>query len=398
MAEAVQPSGESQGAELTIQIQQPAERALRTPAKRGTQSVLRVSQLLLRAIAGHQHLTLDALKKELGNAGYEVRREISSHHEGKSTRLEKGTLLRVSGSDAAGYFRVWKISKPREKAGQSRLTLGSHSSGKTVLKSPRPLRPRSRRKAAKKAREVWRRKARALKARSRRVRTRSTSGARSRTRSRASSRATSRATSRARSRARSRAQSSARSSARSSAKSSAKSSTRSSAKSWARSKARSRARSRAKDLVRSKAREQAQAREQARARAREQAHARARTQDWVRAKAQEFVSAKEQQYVRAKEQERAKAREQVRIGARDEARIKAKDYNRVRPTKEDTSPRPAEEKSSNSKLREEKGQEPERPVKQTIQKPALDNAPSIQGKACTKSFTKSGQPGDTESP
>ncbi|KAF1586077.1 UNVERIFIED_CONTAM: Testis-specific H1 histone, partial [Eudyptes pachyrhynchus] len=241
MAEAVQPSGESQGAELTIQIQQPAERALRTPAKRGTQSVLRVSQLLLRAIAGHQHLTLDALKKELGNAGYEVRREISSHHEGKSTRLEKGTLLRVSGSDAAGYFRVWKISKPREKAGQSRLTLGSHSSGKTVLKSPRPLRPRSRRKAAKKAREVWRRKARALKARSRRVRT------------------------------------------------------------------------------------------------------------------------------RAKEQERAKAREQVRIGARDEARIKAKDYNRVRPTKEDTSPRPAEEKSSNSKLREEKGQEPERPVKQTIQ-------------------------------
>ncbi|CAH6791411.1 testis-specific H1 histone [Phodopus roborovskii] len=192
MAEAAQPNEESQGTEVTIQIQQPTERALRTPARGGPRSVLRVSQLLLRAIAGHRRLTLAALKKELGNAGYEVRRKIN-RNVGESTRPEKGTLLRVSGSDAAGYFRVWKVPKPRRKVGRSRLALGCRSSRKTLLRSPRPRRPRSRRKAAKKAREVWRRKARALKAKSRSSRSRARSRGRSRTRSRASSRARTRA-------------------------------------------------------------------------------------------------------------------------------------------------------------------------------------------------------------
>lgn len=40
----------------------------------GSRSVLKVSQLLLRAIASHKRPTLAALKKEFGNVGYEVRR------------------------------------------------------------------------------------------------------------------------------------------------------------------------------------------------------------------------------------------------------------------------------------------------------------------------------------
>lgn len=156
--------------------------------------------------------------------------------------------------------------------------------------------------------------------------------------------------------------------------------------------------------MRSKAREQVRAR----ARAREQAQARARTHDCVRAKAQDcarakeqqYVTAKEQEYVRTKEQECAKAREQVCIGAREEARIKAID-NRVQSTKEDTSPWSADEKMASCKPRDDKRQEPERPIKRTIQKAAVarvDKAPSKQGKACTKSTTKSGHPGGSGTP
>ncbi|CAO2601060.1 Testis-specific H1 histone [Lemmus lemmus] len=175
MAEGTQHRGESQGAEVTMQIQQPTERNPRTPARRGQCSVLRVSQLLLRAIAGHQRPTLAELKKELGNAGYEVHQKIN-RQDWEYTGPERGTLLRVSGSDAAGYFRVCKAPKPRRNVGRSVLELGNCPSWKTPLQSgsraPRPRRPRSRRKAAKKAREVWRSKSRTFKAKS--MRTRST--------------------------------------------------------------------------------------------------------------------------------------------------------------------------------------------------------------------------------
>ncbi|XP_052603344.1 testis-specific H1 histone [Peromyscus californicus insignis] len=258
MAEAAQPSGESQGAEVTLQIQQPTERALRTPVRRGPHSVLRVSQLLLRAIAGHQRLTLAALKKELGNAGYEVRRKIS-RHVGESTRSEKGTLLRVSGSDAAGYFRVWRAPKPRRKGARSRLTLGRRSSKRTLPRSPRPRRPRSRRKAAKKAREVWRRKAKVSKAKPR--------------------------------------------------------GTRSMARSRVRSRTRSRARSRARSVAKSRATDQvcARAKEQACARAREQARARSRAQDCAKAKEEECAKAREQACTGAKEEARVRTMDNSKV-------------------------------------------------------------------------------------
>ncbi|XP_040608730.1 testis-specific H1 histone [Mesocricetus auratus] len=245
MSEVAQPSGESQGTEVTIQIQQPTERALRSQARRGPRSVLRVSQLLLRAIAGHRGLTLAVLKKELGNAGYEVRRKIN-RQAGESTRSEKGTLLRVSGSDAAGYFRVCKVPKSRRKVGRSRQALSRHSSKKTLLRSPRPSRPRSRRKAAKKAREVWRRKARALKAKSRRTRSRAESKARSSTRPRTRSRATDEVCTRAKEQA------------------------------CARAREQDRVRTRAQACVKGKEQECAKAREQARTGAREQARTGAR--------------------------------------------------------------------------------------------------------------------------
>ncbi|XP_074081748.1 testis-specific H1 histone [Macrotis lagotis] len=86
------------------------------PVKHRRRSVLRVSQLLLRAIAAHKGLTLTVLKKEFGNAGYQVRRKCSRHSpEVTKPSSGKGTLLRVSGSKAEGYFRVWKSLKPGKK-------------------------------------------------------------------------------------------------------------------------------------------------------------------------------------------------------------------------------------------------------------------------------------------
>ncbi|KAL1767283.1 testis-specific H1 histone, partial [Sigmodon hispidus] len=293
MAEAAQPDEESPGAEVTIQIQQRAERTPRTLARRSPRSVLKVSQLLLRAIAGHRRLTLATLKKELGNAGYEVRRK-NNRHSGDSTRSEKGTLLRVSGSDAAGYFRVWKVPKPRRKVGRSRLTLSRRSSRKTLPRSPRPGRPRSRRKAAKKAREVWRRKTRVSKPKSRRA-----AGSRARTRVRSTTRSTTRPMT------------------RSMTKSTTRSTTRTTARTTARTRVRSRARSRATNQV------CARAKEQACARAREQARARSRAQECV------------------KEQECAKAR--------------SIDNGRGRPSREeDIRPRSKDERKSSSKSRDEK--------------------------------------------
>ncbi|EPY86240.1 hypothetical protein CB1_000322009 [Camelus ferus] len=59
-------------------------------------------------------------EKELGNAGYEVRRKCG-RRSGEASRSDvKGTLLRVSGSNAAGYFRVWKVPKPKRKPGRPR--------------------------------------------------------------------------------------------------------------------------------------------------------------------------------------------------------------------------------------------------------------------------------------
>ncbi|XP_075818528.1 testis-specific H1 histone [Microtus pennsylvanicus] len=268
MAEGARPRGETQGAEITIQIQQPTERNPRTPARRDPHSVLKVSQLLLRAIAGHRRLTLAELKKELGNAGYEVSRKINCHD-----RSERGTLLRVSGSNAAGYFRVWKATKPRRKVGQSGLVMGRCSSRKTLPQSrsraPRPCRPRSRRKAAKKARECWRHNSWTLKAKSRITR----SMVRTRVRSR--------------------------------------------------SRARSRSRSRVRNHVCARAQEQACARaqEQACARAQEQARARARTQ--------ECTNTREEAHMGTRMQTRARTMDNIRAGpSREDGRSRSKNESR----------------------------------------------------------------------
>nr|XP_010598736.2 testis-specific H1 histone [Loxodonta africana] len=155
MAAAAEPSGESLGAQ--VKTQPPVEKMLARPPRRGQRSVLKVSQLLLRAITSHKGLTLAALKKELGSAGYEVRRK-SGRHSGETPRPEvKGTNLRVSGSDAAGYFRVWKVPKPKKKTVRPRLEEGSRSPRRAPPGPRSPRRRRTRRKAAKKAREVWRR-------------------------------------------------------------------------------------------------------------------------------------------------------------------------------------------------------------------------------------------------
>ncbi|KAH0517447.1 Testis-specific H1 histone [Microtus ochrogaster] len=266
MAEGALPRGENQGAEITIQIQQPTERNLRTRTRRGPHSVLRVSQLLLRAIAGHRRLTLAELKKELGNAGYEVSRKIN-HHEGS----ERGTLLRVSGSNAAGYFRVWKVTKPRRKVGQSGLVIGRCSSRKTLLQSrsraPRPRRPRSRRMAAKKARECWRHKSRTLKAKSR--------------------------------------------------------ITRSKIRTRVRSRARARARSRVMDHV------CARAQEQACARGKEQACARTRTQECVQDQEQERTNTREEAHMVTRMQTRARAMDNIRAGpSTEDGRSRSKNESR----------------------------------------------------------------------
>ncbi|XP_044534358.1 testis-specific H1 histone [Gracilinanus agilis] len=93
-----------------------SEKTLDTQVRHRRRSVLRVSQLLLRAIAAHKGLTLTVLKKEFGNAGYQVRRKCSRHSsETPQAASGRGTLLRVSGSKAEGYFRVWKSLKPIKK-------------------------------------------------------------------------------------------------------------------------------------------------------------------------------------------------------------------------------------------------------------------------------------------
>lgn len=159
MAEAAKVSGESQDTE--VKIQQPAEKIFGGPPRRGPRSVLKVSQLLLRAIALHKGLTLATLKKELGNAGYQVRRKCV-RHSGEAPKSDiKGTLLRVSGSNAAGYFRVWKIPKPKRKPGRPRLEEYARSARGTSAGPRGSRKPRVRRRVARKAKEVWRRGARA---------------------------------------------------------------------------------------------------------------------------------------------------------------------------------------------------------------------------------------------
>uniref|UniRef100_A0A8D0P1E2 Testis-specific H1 histone n=1 Tax=Sus scrofa TaxID=9823 RepID=A0A8D0P1E2_PIG len=156
MAEEAEPMHKSQGAE--VKTQQTTEKCLGGQLRRSRRSVLKVSQLLLRAITAHKGLTLATLKKELGNAGYEVRRKCGRHSGEASKSDVKGTLLRVSGSDVAGYFRVWKIPKPKRKPGRPRLEEGLRAPRRTPLGTRNPRRRCcGRRRAAKKAREVWRR-------------------------------------------------------------------------------------------------------------------------------------------------------------------------------------------------------------------------------------------------
>nr|XP_020763456.1 testis-specific H1 histone [Odocoileus virginianus texanus] len=161
MAEGAETMDESQGPE--VKTQQPTERVLVGPLRRGSRSVLEVSQLLLRAIAGHKRLTLAALKKEFGNAGYEVRRKCGRLL-GEGSRSEgKGLLLRVSGSEAAGCFRIWKVPKPKRKPGRPRLEEGVRSP-KTPLRAWNLRRRRRRRRhsaCCTVARKVWRGRSRA---------------------------------------------------------------------------------------------------------------------------------------------------------------------------------------------------------------------------------------------
>nr|XP_012296846.1 testis-specific H1 histone [Aotus nancymaae] len=167
MAEAPGPSGKSQGHSA---IQPPAEKTVGGPPSCGRRSVLRVSQLLLQAITAHKGLTLATLRKEFRNAGYEVRRKSGRHEAPR--REATGTLLRVSGSDAAGYFRVWKVPKPKRKPGRAGPEEGTRGPRRTPVAARRPQRRRTRlRKAARKAREAWRRSVRAkARARARRAR------------------------------------------------------------------------------------------------------------------------------------------------------------------------------------------------------------------------------------
>ncbi|XP_059041502.1 testis-specific H1 histone, partial [Mustela lutreola] len=179
MAEVAGPIGESKGTE--VKTQQATEKALTAPLRRAPRSVLKVSQLLLRAITAHRGLTLATLKKELGNAGYEVRRKCCRHL-GEAPRSDvKGTLLRVSGSDASGYFRIWKVPKPKRKPGRSRLAESARSSRRTHPGPRSPQRRCTHRRAAKKAREVWRRSTKAN-TRVRKIRPRARESVRSRAR------------------------------------------------------------------------------------------------------------------------------------------------------------------------------------------------------------------------
>ncbi|XP_066221879.1 testis-specific H1 histone [Saccopteryx leptura] len=158
-AETAEPSGESEGAE--VKIQQPREKVLGGPPRRGPSSVLRVSQLLLRAIAAHKGLTLAALRKELGNAGYQVRRECCCRS-GEAPKSDiKSTLIRVSGNASAGYFRVWKTRKPKRKLRRRRLEEGARSRRRSPARPRGPRKRRARGRATRNAGEALRRSARA---------------------------------------------------------------------------------------------------------------------------------------------------------------------------------------------------------------------------------------------
>ncbi|KAK2102237.1 hypothetical protein P7K49_019904 [Saguinus oedipus] len=133
MAEAPGPSGESQGHSAT---QPPAKKTVGGPPSCRRRSVLRVSQLVLRAIAAHKGLTLATLRKEFGNAGYEVRRKSGGH---KVPRREAtGTLLRVSGSDAAGYFRDEAGTTAADRRGRAAKEHTRLKSGQDKRRSSKP--------------------------------------------------------------------------------------------------------------------------------------------------------------------------------------------------------------------------------------------------------------------
>ncbi|KAM6216318.1 testis-specific H1 histone [Rhynchocyon petersi] len=161
MAEAAgpaEPRTESVGTQ--VKIQPPMGKMCRALPNRGAHSVLRVSQLVLWAIAAHRRLTLAALKKELGNAGYVMRRKSGCQSRERSRPAIKGKFLRVSSSKAIDCFRVLKARKPRRKRRHRKLEEVPRSwrKGQPGLRIPRRRR-RTIRKSAKRAREVWRRNA-----------------------------------------------------------------------------------------------------------------------------------------------------------------------------------------------------------------------------------------------
>ncbi|XP_004863145.1 testis-specific H1 histone [Heterocephalus glaber] len=157
MAAAARPSAESQGADMSAQ--RPAGRALGGLLRGIQSSVLRVSQVVLRAITAHKGLTLTALRKELAKAGYEVRRQVSSHSGGAPRPEGRGVFLRVSSSNSVECFRVWRTPKPRRKPGRPRLEEGGSSSRRSPPRLRKRRRRLTRRQAASNAREEWRRNA-----------------------------------------------------------------------------------------------------------------------------------------------------------------------------------------------------------------------------------------------
>uniref|UniRef100_G1P0R2 H1.7 linker histone n=2 Tax=Myotis lucifugus TaxID=59463 RepID=G1P0R2_MYOLU len=159
-AEKAEPSGGSQGAE--VKTPQPTGKILAAPPRRDLGSVLKVSQLLLGAIVSHTGLTVATLRKELGNAGYQVRRKCRRRAGSARKPGIRSTLIRVSGSHTSGYLRVWKPPKPKRKPAPRPRSEEGVRSWRTPsgLRSPRRRRRVRCRKAARRAREVWRRNAR----------------------------------------------------------------------------------------------------------------------------------------------------------------------------------------------------------------------------------------------
>ncbi|XP_045443393.1 testis-specific H1 histone [Pipistrellus kuhlii] len=159
-AEKAELSGASPGAE--VKAQPPPEKTLAAARpRRDSRSVLRVSQLLLGAIASHKRLTVAALRRELGQAGYQVRRRCRRRGGGARAAGFPGTLIRVSGSHTSGYLRVWKPPKPKRKPGRPKSKESVRPCRTpSGLRSPRRRRRVRCRKAARRAREVWRRDAR----------------------------------------------------------------------------------------------------------------------------------------------------------------------------------------------------------------------------------------------